>query len=66
LATYINDTAQEFIFPTLGLVVAPGDSFDGPEGLPFASAKKPKTTATPAATDTSADVSEIVPEGASI
>jgi hypothetical protein len=67
LATYTNDTDQALAFPTLGVIVEPGGSFEAPEGLPFpTSVKKSKTTATPAVTDTSADVSEIVPEGASI
>jgi hypothetical protein len=28
LATYKNESAETFVFPSLGLVVEPGDSFD--------------------------------------
>lgn len=47
MATYINNSAETFVFPSLGLVVEPGDSFESDAeittgGIELADAKKAK------------------------
>ena len=43
MATYTNDTEQTLVYPTLGIELAPGESFDD-------KAKKPSKNATVAPT----------------
>lgn len=33
MASYTYEGEQELVFPTLGLTVKPGDTFEAPEGL---------------------------------
>ena len=53
MATYQFDGEQETVFPTLGVTVKKGDTFEAPEGLvlpgvSIANGKKNKVTEVPA------------------
>jgi hypothetical protein len=56
LATYKNESAETFIFPSLGLTVEPGDTFDADAeittaGITATAGGKKKADAAPAPAD---------------
>jgi len=56
MASYTYEGEQELVFPTLGLTVKTGDTFEGPEGLTIAgvvpaAAKKATLKSAPVAED---------------
>jgi len=69
MATYRYDGEQELVFPTLGVVVSNGDTFDGPDGLTLdkvvlADVKKKATpVATPEPSEPVGDSADPVIEG---